>query len=317
MIVALLSGTIVTVIAQSLFVGLMSAEDVREKLGVPSIGFVPLLSSTLLNFDHAKRPRPWDYVVEFPSSAFAESLRNIWISLTKGRSTSNGHVIALTSALPAEGKTTVALCLARILAMAGRKTIVVDCDLRLRGTTRLLTRKPQIGVVEVLQKSADLSAALIGDDRTPTKLLPVGDGDYSTADVFANSQLLVMLKELRSEFDVVILDLPPVLAVSDGLAIAPLADAVLLLTRWVQTPAKAAQEALRLLKSMEAPVAGGCLTFVDLRKQSKYSYANSAAYFRNYQNYYKTSPKQSLAANVPRFSKWLRTHSSKEISSGQ
>ena len=232
------------------------------------------------------RISPADYIVKRPFSSFSEGFRNLRASLKLAHSGGPGRVIALTSSLPGEGKTTTALCLARVLGLAGSSVIVVDCDLRRRGVRQVLKNDPEVGLIEVLNGTATTGEAIVSDRVMGVFYLPLAKTASTPRDVFGASAMGKLLDELRSAFDVVLLDCPPVLAVADTSIVAPQADTALLLAQWRKTPRKAIERSMRVLTSVGAPVAGIVLTQVDQRRQAREGYGDSGYYFSEYKHYY-------------------------------
>ena len=275
-------GAVVT--AEALESGIATSEDVERMLGVPHLGAVPLLSST--QDGPATNQPPGDFLAAKPLSAFAEAFRNLRTSLIHSKIDQPVRIIAVTSTLPAEGKTTSTFCLGRSMALSGSSTVVVDCDLRRRSINRLLGVEPTVGLVEVLSGTATLAEALIRDEASGAFFLPLAKSAFTPKDLFGSQAMDRLLTELKSHFDIVLLDTAPVLPVAEPRVIAPKADVVLFLVQWRKTPRKAVQAALQLLKSVRADVAGVALTQVNVRDQAKYGYGDAGYYYRSYRKYY-------------------------------
>ena len=194
-------------------------------------------------------------------------------------------VIAVTSALPGEGKTTTAVCLARTMVLSGARVALLDCDLRQRSITHAFGPEPSAGLLEVLNGTARLDEALVKDNKTELMWLPLTKSAFTPRDVFGAPAMDRLLEELRGRFDFVILDMAPVLAVADTSVLCPKADAVLMLARWRRTPRRAVLAALRALNPEDTFVAGIALTQVNLREQARAG-EGDAQYYRAYRKYY-------------------------------
>ena len=275
------------VLAEALAGGLGTAEDVERSFDLPYLGAIPTLASTT---NRAKLPAsardPVDFVVQRPLSAFAEAFRNLRASVMFARVGEPVKVIAITSSLPGEGKTTTSLALARTMAIAGAQVTVVDCDLRQRGVNRILRGEATIGLLEVLSGKATLDQALVRDETSGAMILPLARAAYTPRDVFGTDAMRRLLDELRVRNDVVLLDTAPVLAIADTRLVAAMADLVVVLARWRSTPRKAVESSLRLLHSVDAFVAGVALTQVDLKAQSKSGYGDPGYFYKSYKKYY-------------------------------
>ncbi len=280
----LFAGAAAAVLAEALESGVATSEDVERLLGVPHLGAVPLLSST--QDGPATKQSPGDFLVSQPLSAFAESFRSLRTSLLHSKIDAKVRVIAVTSALPAEGKSTTTFCLGRSMALSGASTVVVDCDLRRRSVNRLLGIEPTRGLVEVLSGTATLAQTLVRDEASGAYFLPLAKSAFTPKDLFGSQAMDRLLTELKSHFDVVLLDCAPVLPVAEPRVIAPKADVALFLVQWRKTPRKAVAAALQMLKSVRADVAGVALTQVNMKAQSKYGYGDAGYYYRSYRKYY-------------------------------
>ncbi|MEQ7153957.1 MAG: capsular biosynthesis protein [Brevundimonas sp. 12-68-7] len=281
---AMAAGLAAVVLAVMLDTGVITAEDVEHKFGLPHLGSVPLLASVAAPEDRDETPA--DYVVKRPLASFTESVRAMRASILFSRIGHDIRVITLTSALPGEGKTTSALCLARVAAQSGLRVVLVDCDLRRRNVNRLLGFEPVAGLVEVLNRAVPLERAMMLDEPSGAHILPLAKNSFTPRDVFGSAAMDELMAQLRRDFDLVILDTAPVLAVSDTRLVAAKADAVVFLARWRKTPEKAIAAALKILEQSGAHVAGVGLTQVDMKAQARYGYGDAGYYYADYKKYY-------------------------------
>jgi capsular exopolysaccharide synthesis family protein len=264
--------------------GVQTGNDIERKFGVPYAGGVPLFKSSVT--DGGGRKPPEAYLVSKPFSAFAESMRSLWtFMLRPGKDAKAPKVVAIVSALPGEGKSLTAFCLARTMAMNGSKVVLVDCDIRRRGASSLAP-KAEHGLIEVLTGAATLDQALVKDDLTEAWFLRTNSAPETAHGLFTGAKIDKLIKDLSAQFDFVVLDTAPVLAVAETRDLAAKADAVLFLGRWSRTPAKAMELALDLVLQSGANLVGVALTQIDLRKQSRYGYGDQYSYFEDYKKYY-------------------------------
>jgi exopolysaccharide transport family protein len=266
--------------------GVETGSQVESKFGLPYAGSVPTVGSTLEKMSKRSKSSPHNYLVENPFSAFAEALRSVktFVTLSNGDHPAP-QVIVITSALPREGKSMTSVCLARSIAMSGSSVVLVDCDLRRRGSSALFDAAPH-GLVDVLEGKVPLRDALVKDDRTDAWILPVRSGPNSIRDLFATQNMDQVLQSLRASFDYVLLDTAPVLAVAETRLLAAKADGVLMLTQWRKTPFRAADDAAEMLLESGARIIGVALTRVDLRQQSRFGYGDRYYYYKAYRSYY-------------------------------
>jgi exopolysaccharide transport family protein len=287
LMLALGSGAGAAVLREAFDPGLGAAAEIEQALGVPCLAGVPTPASTLTHKSaRVPPPPPAKFVVDSPFSGFAEAFRSLRAALQRADPGGTGRVVAITSSLPAEGKTTTAVCLARAAAMAGDRVVVVDCDLRRRGLAGLIGAEPVVGLLEVLAGTATLEQALRIDTATGAALLPLARGAAGVRDVFGGPALDALLLGLRRRYDLVLLDAAPVLAVAETRTLARKADATVLLVRWRRTPRQAAEAALKLLQDDGAMVAGAVLSQIDLREQARSGYGDPGRHYRAYRSYY-------------------------------
>ena len=286
LVVAFGAGVAAIVLAEMLDVGLTTGEDVENKLGLPYIGSIPLVSSIAAPADRHEPPA--EYLLSKPLSALAEAVRGLRTSLLFSRVGQPVKVVAVTSTLPGEGKTTTAVCLARSSAQAGQRVIVVDCDLRRRAVNKLFGIEPELGLLDVLNGSATLEQTLIQDARSGAYILPLANSVFTPRDVFSSQAMDSLIQTLSLTFDLVILDTAPVLAVAETRILAAKADTVVFLTRWRATPRKAVGDSLKLLEKAGAHVSGVALVQVDMNAQSRYGYGDAGYYYGAYKQYYTT-----------------------------
>ena len=265
--------------------GVADADVVEKELGVSYLGSIPALESVVAINDPL-RDRPADHLMAKPISSFAEAFRSLNAAIEFSRPEGNVRVLAVTSSLPGEGKTTTAVGLARTAAMSGMRTVVVDCDLRQRAVDHVLNISPSIGLLEVLNGTASLSEALLLDEASGAMILPLVQSHYTPKDTFSSVAMSRLIAELRRRFDLVVLDTPPVILVTDARSIARQADLVLLLVHWRKTPRSLVLTALRMLHAAGAAMAGIALTRVDVRRTASVDPDDPAAFYLTHKKYY-------------------------------
>lgn len=260
----LLGGAIAVFVSEIFDSGIRSRSDIEHRLGARYLGAVPDLR--LGNAEHkGVADYPEAYVVTHPLSAFTESVRSLRAAVTLARRR-RPKVLALTSALPQEGKTTTTMCLARVMAMSGASTVLVDLDLRRHSSSTVLLGGREGRLLEVLGGKLAMSDALVKDEATELMILGVTQDMTQGSDPLTPEALASLLAELRERFDYIVLDTGPLLGVADARTAAKQADAVVLLARWRRTSMRSVDAALDLLISVGAKVAGVALTQVNVAK---------------------------------------------------
>lgn len=226
-----------------------------------------------------------------PNSSLAEAVRNLRTSLLHSNREHAPRVVMFTSTIPEEGKTVTAMLMALASAQMGRTAIVVDCDLRRSATTATLRPDGNAsGLLSVLEGSASLDAAIHHDPATGLHVIMSRPEETRTwlnaADVLASARFGDILSELSARYDLVILDTPPALVVSDARILSTHCDAVVYCTRWASTPRGAVAEGLRELESVDAPIAGIVVTLLNERKAARQSYDGYVYYRGRFRDYY-------------------------------
>jgi succinoglycan biosynthesis transport protein ExoP len=269
-------------IAEILEAGLATAEDVESRLGQTYLGAVPLLSSVA----GLRAGNVVDHVVSKPLSGFSEALRHLRASIAASDGGEPPKVVMVTSSLPGEGKTTTAVTLARSAALQGSRVILLDCDLRRRSISTALRLEPKAGLLEVLSGRASLESVIHHDEISGADVILIAKHKLTSENLFGSPAMDKLLQQLRANYDLVILDAPPVLPVADSRILAPKADAVIFLARWRKTSQHAIEAAFRLLNTAGVQISGVVLTQMDMRKQAKYGLGDPGYYYGQYKQYY-------------------------------
>lgn len=287
-LLAILGGIATVLLSEFWSHRLRSRHDVENDIGLPLAGVIPDAAS-IARLPRRRYPAgAADHLVEHPFTAFAESFRNLRAFLMLSTRSGPSKVIAVTSAVPREGKSMTSLCLARTLALTGSKVVLVDCDLRRRGATKLVGES-DVGIVEVVDEKFPVQRALIRDAKSNAWILPASGQRDIPHDLFGRPEADQVLRSLADAFDYVILDAPPLLGVADARILAAKADCVLYVVQWNKTPASAAQSAIEILQSCGANVTGAILSKVNVKEQARYGYGDSSDYFNYYRHYYITN----------------------------
>ncbi|TGX53730.1 protein-tyrosine kinase [Sphingomonas gei] len=278
-------GLIAIALAEYLQGGVRTKTDVERRLRVRYAGAVPTLQSTLGKM-RATEP-PQDYIVSHPLSVFAESLRALQaFLLLGGGAAQGGRVVAVASALPQEGKTTTSVCLARTAALGGARTVLVDCDLRRRGSSEQFIHEKRPGLYEYMRGEVSLDEALVVDPASGAYVLGTSESQQDARDPLTPNNLGRLIAELRKRFDVVILDTAPVLGVADARAVAAAADRVLVISRWAKTSLRAVEAAIDVLLDAGAKISGIALTQVDITRYASTGHSDTYGYQKKFRGYY-------------------------------
>lgn len=206
------------------------------------------------------------------NSAIAEAFRKLRTNLQFLAVDNPPRIIVLTSSMPSEGKSTTAINVALALAEGERSVVLVDGDMRRPTLAKYLDLVGSVGFSTVLSGRASLDDALQKTRFPGLTVLTSGAIPPNPSELLGSQAARKLLSELRSQFDYVIVDSTPLLAVTDAAILAAGADAVLIMTRFGQTKREQLAHAVGSLESVGAPLLGAVFTMMPTRGRSTYSY---------------------------------------------
>ncbi len=268
-------------------------EDVERELGLSCIGLLPELTEASQSAPYAKHRKrrggawlgtgsPELIVHDEPMSSVAEAARTIRTNLMFMATDDPHQVLLVTSAGPSEGKTTVACCIAVAMAQAGQRVALIDCDFRRPRLHRVFKKSSTIGVTSALldENFEDVALETEVPNLTITTAGPIPP---NPAELLHTERFTQFLAAMRERYDRIIIDSPPVAAVTDPTILSTLADTTLLVVRAFKTRKELARHAVRSLQSVSGNVCGVILNAVDFSrseyKYSQYYYYRSEGYY--------------------------------------
>ncbi len=249
---------------------LRNVEQVEQRTGANVVAAVPLIKTKIVNGGGGS----FLPVVRERRGLVAEAFRTMRATLALISGRDKHRVFLITSALPGEGKTFTSSNFAATLAQQDFRTLLIDADLRKPSVSRLLFNeniKP--GLSEVLMGLATSEAAIIPSKVENLWIMPAGGISPNPSELLAQPGFRQLIEKLRGQYDRIVVDSSPVLAVRDPLLLAPVVDASCLIARAGYSPAKATMQALRLLTEAETPVDGVVLNSVRHGSSSYYAYS--------------------------------------------
>ena len=273
---SLLAAMIAIAIDQQTAV-IRSTDQVEEKLGMPLLVAAPKVEDKIA----ALLPRLQH---DQPQTLFAEAMRSALTSVRLTMMHVQKPVIAVTSTLPAEGKSTVALNMA-IEQARTKKTLLLDADMRKPGIAKMLgTANGSKGLSDVF-KGAPVADCIQFAPEFGLSLLLAGEVTRNPHDWLMGPRFEEIIAELRGRFDMIIIDSPPLELVSDALPIGLLADGVIYVVRSASTPVPMVRRGLERLQSANVNVMGVVLNHHDFSRAGRY-YGEYSAYGQYGKGYY-------------------------------
>ncbi len=258
---------------------------ISELTGLGVLATVPGVGSRM------KRSSVIGNLRDKPNGALAESVRNLRTSILFSNLDDPPKVVMFTSSVPREGKSTTSMMMAMTSRQMGKSAIIVDCDLRMPALAKLLEAgDTQPGLLSVMEGSAEVKDAVFVEQESGLHVLMAKANErpaqINPADILASQKFKSLIAALSEHYDLVILDTPPTLVVTDARIVSQIADAVVYAVRWDHTPRGAVIEGLSELKSVDAPMTGVVLTMVNEARAGKYAYDGYSYYKGRYRDYY-------------------------------
>ncbi|MDT8343706.1 MAG: polysaccharide biosynthesis tyrosine autokinase [Thermohalobaculum sp.] len=244
-----------------------SVSEVEARTGLPVLASIPSSGR------RKRRLSVLNYVREKPNSALAEAIRNLRTALFLSRIDNPPKVVMVTSSVPSEGKSTTCLLLAHMSFQMGKRAVIVDCDIRRPTLHSTFGIADGADLISVLDGSATLEDTIRVDEATGLHILPAIRSAGQSADILSSQRFAALIETLRARYDLVLLDTPPTLLVSDAGVVGRHADVAVYAVRWDHTPRETAAEGLQTLRDLGIAVAGTVVTLVDRKREAQYSYA--------------------------------------------
>ena len=309
LMIGLFGGLGLAFLFERLDSSIKSFEDVEKYVKLPSLGMVPAFSKNLVGYGyvHGKRKHKKDkkgkegeaeaapdaagtggaaelnsielVTQSAPKSTYSENYRTIRTTLLLSAPDSKPQTIAVTSALPQEGKTVTISNLGVTLAQAGKRVVIVDADLRKPRQHRIFKVRNTSGLTTYLTGGIGLKEILQALSIPNLYLITAGPVPPNPVELLGSEKMAPMLDELKKVFDYILLDTPPVLAVSDALVMGPSLDGVILIVWGGKTSRDAVRSAREMLDKHKIKCVGVIINNVQVCDYDHY-------YMSRYYKYY-------------------------------
>jgi len=291
----LLLGVAVAVARELADRSIKTPEDIETMLGVTCLGLIPQIESApgVLRRGSGRNAREAfgarntvrDLVVaERPESGVAEAMRAVRTNLTFMSPDRPYRTLVVTSALPEEGKTTVACSLAIVLAQSGARVLLIDTDLRRPRLHRTFRASNDVGVTMAVSGQAAIEDCIQESGIENLSVLTSGPIPPNPAELLHSERFRALLTELSKRYDRIILDSPPILPVTDAAVLSRHVDGVVLVARGHRTHRAIVRQAVRLFKDVNSHIVGVVLNAIDLNRRdygATYYYRRDGYYSRD------------------------------------
>jgi capsular exopolysaccharide synthesis family protein len=279
-IATLVVAALMALLLDRLTNALNSTADVEGRLGVPALGVLQKIKgfskkgfvSELAFFNDTQ-------------STFAEAVRTVRTSVLMSSLDEPHKVVVITSSVPEEGKTTLSFNLACALGQV-KKVLLVDGDLRRPKIGKLVGRDSRLpGLADLVAGHAQVSQCVFFDERAGIHLLTAGTVPPNPLELLSSKRFEDVVTKLKEAFDIVLIDSAPLQLVSDAQVLSQFASSVIYVVKADATPYQVAQNGLKKLRRVNAPILGVVLNQLDLEKAEKY-YGEYSGY-KSYSGYKK------------------------------
>lgn len=275
-------GFALAFVAEFMDSGFRSTAQLENLSGVAALGMVPALPR---NQSDGKRPH--EFALARPNSTFGEAIRSVRTALMLSSVDKPPKTVLITSSIPGEGKTSTSLSIASTAAKSGQRVVILDCDLRNSSLHAYLDVPNQRGLSDFLAGQAQLEDVIEIHPSSTLHYITAGSRAPNPTDMLSSDEMRELIRRLSDMYDMVILDTPPLMAVSDALVLMRDVDRTLFLVRWEKTRRETVLAGIKQALEAGANLAGTVLTQVNVKKHASYDYGDSGYYYYgSYRKYY-------------------------------
>jgi succinoglycan biosynthesis transport protein ExoP len=297
-------GTALGVLRDTMDRVFRTSSQLEAALHLPCLSLVPLLRET-----EQKKPSPRAAIqadkefgqrtisgssgmywaaATMPLSRFAESIRSVRLAIDLNPTNTSNKIIGITSALPNEGKSTIAASLAQLIAHSGKRVIIVDCDLRNPSLSANRAPNAGAGIIDVLSGAQSLEETVWRDPKSNLAFLPAAKRAplFHTSEILSAEPTRKLFDRLRAGYDYVIVDLPPLAPIVDVRATTPLVDCFILVVEWGRTKIDVVQHALHTAPNVYEALIGTVLNKTDMTAMKRYDNHHNDYYNNKYYSRY-------------------------------
>lgn len=250
--------------------------ELEARTGYTVIGQIPSIPAR-------RRKNVLKYLHDKPTSAAAEAIRNLRTSVLLSNLDNPPRVIMSTSSLPREGKTTQSFALTQNLVGLGKSVLLIEGDIRRRVFSEYFDLPKDKGLLSVLSGDVALKDAAVRVEELGADILVGEKTKTNAADIFSSERFRTFVDNVRNEYDYIVIDTPPVLAVPDARIIGKSVDAILYAVKWDSTKHRQVRDGLRAFEDVNVRVTGLVMSQVNAKGMKRYGYGYS---YGSYSDYY-------------------------------
>lgn len=271
-------------------------EQARRVLGVPVLAAIPYIARK----EGERKSEIRETLVTHlePKSIAAEAYRSLRTALHFSALPGKHQVTLVTSTFPDEGKSTTVSNLAITISHSGTRVLLVDCDLRRPILHDIFGRGKAPGLTDLLAGECDMASALQATEITGVDLLSAGTTPPNPAELLGSDAMRRLLASLKERYDLILIDAPPVLTVTDAPLLTAAADMVLVVVEAGRVPVKAARRMKEMLATVNAPLTG---VVMNIKSGERFDHYSDYYYLAGY-----GSPEEGAASKGAGWKKWLK-----------
>ena len=281
----LLAGVGGAYLLEKLNAGFTTPHEVEELLDLPVLASISRMESRDLSADGVALTMP-EYPFAKPLSRFSEAIRSLRSAIKMSDVDNPPTVLQVTSTIPGEGKSTIAMTIATSAAQSDLRVMIIDADLRHPSTSRYFKLDQKPGVVEYLAETTELKNVVYFDEARRVWVLPAGGKTQNPPDLLGSERFKQMIAACKTQFDLVVIDTPPMGPVVDPLIVSTLVDKVVFVVKWASTARDMIAHSVERLggHKMVAGVIFNHVVDAQAQKYGKYAYSYyySGRYYKKY-----------------------------------
>ncbi|HNQ89654.1 MAG TPA: polysaccharide biosynthesis tyrosine autokinase [Verrucomicrobiota bacterium] len=267
-----------------------SQDDVETYLHLPFLGYVPnIKSNSVVERDLQAHLHP--------QSNAAESFRTVRAAIALGSKADKLRVLTVTSTIPSEGKSLVASNVAIVMAQTGLKTLLLDSDMRRPSVHKAFQLHSPVGLSAYLTEKTNSIDELIHTTEVPNlDVICCGPSPSQPSELLGSRRMMQFMQEISRRYDRVIMDCPPISAVSDPLVLSAMADGVVFVTKFNKIRREHARRTVQRLQDAGIHICGVVLNDIDFEGRDSYYYSYYYYQNRYYSSYYRARGESKTTA---------------------